>query len=92
MREQETVLRLKAKNQTLAIELSSLTGKVKDLSTKITETRAGVAAVKTTIDGIYLIRFVQILFPKLGFLYSCLLSDFGPNILSKRSSNQIGLS
>lgn len=50
-REQETVLRLKAKNQTLAVELSTLTNKVKELSSKISETRSGVSAVKATIDG-----------------------------------------
>ncbi|KAL0274490.1 UNVERIFIED_CONTAM: hypothetical protein PYX00_006896 [Menopon gallinae] len=51
MREQDNVLRLKARNQALAIELATLTGKVKELSTKISETRTGVSGVKTTIDG-----------------------------------------
>lgn len=51
MKEQDNVLRLKARNQALAIELATLTGKVKELSTKISETRTGVSGVKTTIDG-----------------------------------------
>lgn len=50
-RSQENVLRLKARNQTLTIELNSLTEQVKDLSQKICNTRVGVSNVKTTIDG-----------------------------------------
>ncbi|KAK6622584.1 hypothetical protein RUM43_008426 [Polyplax serrata] len=56
MKEQNNVLKLKAKNQALAIELATLTAKVKDLSQKISETRAGVSAVKTTIDGMRVTR------------------------------------
>lgn len=51
MREQDNVLRLKARNQALAIELATLTSKVKELSAKISETRTGVSGVKSTIDG-----------------------------------------
>lgn len=40
-REQETVLKLKAKNQSLTIELSSLNDQVKELSQKICDTRIG---------------------------------------------------
>ncbi|CAH1178984.1 unnamed protein product [Phaedon cochleariae] len=50
-REQESVLKLKAKNQSLTIELTSLNEHVKDLSQKICDTRMGVSNVKTTIDG-----------------------------------------
>ncbi|XP_018567623.1 intersectin-1 isoform X2 [Anoplophora glabripennis] len=50
-REQENVLKLKAKNQSLTIELSSLNDQVKELSQKICDTRLGVSNVKTTIDG-----------------------------------------
>ncbi|KAK5640414.1 hypothetical protein RI129_011225 [Pyrocoelia pectoralis] len=50
-REQETVLKLKAKNQSLTIELSSLNENIKELSQKICDTRVGVSNVKTTIDG-----------------------------------------
>lgn len=50
-REQENVLKLKAKNQSLTIELSSLNEQVKALSQKICDTRIGVSNVKTTIDG-----------------------------------------
>ncbi|XP_017772546.1 PREDICTED: intersectin-1 isoform X2 [Nicrophorus vespilloides] len=50
-REQENVLKLKAKNQSLSIELSTLNDHVKDLSQKICDTRVGVSNVKTTIDG-----------------------------------------
>lgn len=57
MKEQNHVLKLKAKNQSLAIELATLTGKVKELSVKISETRAGVSAVKATIDGIHTVFF-----------------------------------
>ncbi|KAJ8949978.1 hypothetical protein NQ318_002387 [Aromia moschata] len=50
-REQENVLKLKAKNQSLSIELTSLNDQVKELSQKICDTRLGVSNVKTTIDG-----------------------------------------
>jgi hypothetical protein len=50
-REQENVLKLKAKSQSLTIELSSLNEQVKELSQKICDTRLGVSNVKTTIDG-----------------------------------------
>lgn len=50
-REQENVLKLKAKNQSLTIELSSLNEQVRELSQKICDTRVGVSNVKTTIDG-----------------------------------------
>ncbi|XP_065160133.1 intersectin-1 isoform X4 [Atheta coriaria] len=50
-REQENVLKLKAKNQSLTIELSTLNDNVKELSQKICDTRVGVSNVKSTIDG-----------------------------------------
>lgn len=50
-KEQESVLKLKAKNQSLSIELTSLNDQVKELSQKICDTRLGVSNVKTTIDG-----------------------------------------
>ncbi|CAH1112689.1 unnamed protein product [Psylliodes chrysocephalus] len=50
-REQETVLKLKAKNQSLTIDLTALNDQVKELSQKICDTRMGVSNVKTTIDG-----------------------------------------
>ncbi|XP_056641885.1 intersectin-1-like isoform X1 [Diorhabda sublineata] len=50
-REQETVLKLKAKNQSLTIELNTLNEQVRELSQKICDTRMGVSNVKTTIDG-----------------------------------------
>lgn len=50
-REQENVLKLKAKNQSLTIELSTLNEQVKALSQNICDTRVGVSNVKTTIDG-----------------------------------------
>ncbi|XP_050500255.1 intersectin-1-like isoform X2 [Diabrotica virgifera virgifera] len=50
-REQETVLKLKARNQSLTIELTTLNDQVKELSQKICDTRMGVSSVKTTIDG-----------------------------------------
>ncbi|XP_060519309.1 intersectin-2 isoform X2 [Cylas formicarius] len=50
-REQENVLRLKARNQSLTIELSTLNEQVRELSQKICDTRMGVSNVKTTIDG-----------------------------------------
>ena len=58
-REQENVLKLKAKNQSLTIELSSLNDQVKDLSQKICDTRIGVSNVKATIDGMRLTRDSQ---------------------------------
>ncbi|VEN48558.1 unnamed protein product, partial [Callosobruchus maculatus] len=50
-REQENVLKLKAKNQTLTIELTSLNEQIKQLSQKICDTRIGVTNAKSTIDG-----------------------------------------
>uniref|UniRef100_A0AAR5QBU5 Intersectin-1 n=1 Tax=Dendroctonus ponderosae TaxID=77166 RepID=A0AAR5QBU5_DENPD len=58
-REQETVLKLKAKNQSLTIELTSLNDQVKELSQKICDTRIGVSNVKTTIDGMRSTRDAQ---------------------------------
>ncbi|XP_037882780.1 intersectin-1 isoform X1 [Glossina fuscipes] len=50
-REQERVLKQKAQNTQLNVELSTLNEKIKDLSQKICETRAGVTNVKSVIDG-----------------------------------------
>lgn len=50
-REQDRLLKLKGQNQTLTIELESLSTKVKDLSQKICDTRVAVTNVKTVIDG-----------------------------------------
>ncbi|KAM7354140.1 dynamin associated protein 160 isoform 2-T2 [Cochliomyia hominivorax] len=50
-REQERVLKQKAHNTQLNVELSTLNEKIKDLSQKICETRAGVTNVKSVIDG-----------------------------------------
>lgn len=58
-REQEQVLKLKAKNQSLTIELSSLNDQVKELSQKICDTRVGVSNVKSTIDGMRSTRDAQ---------------------------------
>ncbi|XP_025833067.1 intersectin-1 isoform X2 [Agrilus planipennis] len=58
-REQETVLKMKAKNQSLTIELSSLNDHVKELSQKICDTRVGVSNVKSTIDGMRSTRDAQ---------------------------------
>ncbi|KAB0793537.1 hypothetical protein PPYR_13157 [Photinus pyralis] len=58
-REQEAVLKLKAKNQSLTIELSSLNENIKELSQKICDTRVGVSNVKTTIDGMRSTRDAQ---------------------------------
>ncbi|KAI4469626.1 eh domain [Holotrichia oblita] len=58
-REQENVLKLKAKNQSLTIELSTLNDQVKELSQKICDTRVGVSNVKTTIDGMRSTRDAQ---------------------------------
>lgn len=58
-REQEKVLKLKAQNQQYSIELSTLTEKIKELSQKICDTRAGVSNVKTVIDGMRSTRDAQ---------------------------------
>lgn len=58
-KEQETVLKLKAKNQSLTIELSTLNDQVKELSQKICDTRIGVSNVKSTIDGMRNTRDAQ---------------------------------
>ncbi|XP_004521766.1 intersectin-1 isoform X2 [Ceratitis capitata] len=50
-REQERVLKQKAHNTQLNVELSTLNEKIKDLSQRICDTRAGVTNVKTIIDG-----------------------------------------
>lgn len=50
-KEQERLLKLKGQNQTLTIELETLSTKVKDLSQKICDTRIAVTNVKTVIDG-----------------------------------------
>ncbi|XP_017043779.1 intersectin-1 isoform X3 [Drosophila ficusphila] len=50
-REQERVLKQKAHNTQLNVELSTLNEKIKDLSQRICDTRAGVTNVKTVIDG-----------------------------------------
>lgn len=50
-REQERVLKQKAHNTQLNVELSTLNEKIKDLSQKICDTRAGVTNIKTIIDG-----------------------------------------
>ncbi|XP_026672719.1 intersectin-1 isoform X4 [Ceratina calcarata] len=59
-KEQDVLLKLKAKNQTLSIELSTLNDKVKELSQKICDTRVGVSGVKTTIDGMRSTRDAQL--------------------------------
>ncbi|XP_026472159.1 intersectin-1 isoform X2 [Ctenocephalides felis] len=59
-KEQENILRLKAQNQSLTIELTTLNDKVKDLSQKICDTRVGVSSVKTTIDGMRTTRDSQV--------------------------------
>ncbi|XP_055856493.1 intersectin-1 isoform X2 [Episyrphus balteatus] len=58
-REQEKVLKQKAHNQTLNVELSTLNEKIKDLSQKICDTRAGVTNVKSIIDGMRSTRDTQ---------------------------------
>lgn len=58
-REQEKVLKLKAQNQSFTIELTTLNDKIKDLSQKICDTRAGVTNVKTIIDGMRSTRDTQ---------------------------------
>ncbi|XP_043196241.1 intersectin-1-like isoform X3 [Amphibalanus amphitrite] len=50
-RQQETVLRLKAQNTQLMVQLSSASDRVKELTQNISDTRAGVTDVKSTIDG-----------------------------------------
>lgn len=50
-REQDRLLKLKGQNQTLTIDLETLSTKVKDLSQKICDTRVAVTNVKTVIDG-----------------------------------------
>ncbi|XP_072755931.1 intersectin-1 [Anoplolepis gracilipes] len=59
-KEQDILLKLKAKNQTLTIELGTLNEKVKELSQKICDTRVGVSGVKTTIDGMRSTRDAQL--------------------------------
>ncbi|XP_076246231.1 dynamin associated protein 160 isoform X2 [Calliopsis andreniformis] len=59
-KEQDVLLKLKAKNQTLTIELGTLNDKVKELSQKICDTRVGVSGVKTTIDGMRSTRDSQL--------------------------------
>ncbi|KAK7066311.1 Intersectin 1 (SH3 domain protein) [Halocaridina rubra] len=49
-RQQENLLSLKAKNQSLSIELSTKEDRVKELTQKISATRQGVTEVKATID------------------------------------------
>lgn len=44
-------MKLKGQNQTMTIELESLSTKVKELSQKICDTRVAVTNVKTVIDG-----------------------------------------
>ncbi|KRJ98828.1 intersectin-2 isoform X2 [Drosophila yakuba] len=50
-KEQERVLKQKAHNTQLNVELSTLNEKIKELSQRICDTRAGVTNVKTVIDG-----------------------------------------
>ncbi|CAG0885438.1 unnamed protein product [Cyprideis torosa] len=49
--QQEKVVNLKAQNQKMSIELSSLTSKIKELTEQVADTRAGIAGVKHSIDG-----------------------------------------
>uniref|UniRef100_A0A182VSJ4 Dynamin-associated protein n=1 Tax=Anopheles minimus TaxID=112268 RepID=A0A182VSJ4_9DIPT len=58
-REQENVLKLKAQNQSLSVELSTFNERIKELSQKICDTRVGVTNVKTTIDGMRTTRDTQ---------------------------------
>ncbi|XP_055600986.1 intersectin-1 isoform X2 [Uranotaenia lowii] len=58
-REQENVLKLKAQNQSLSVELSTFNEKIKELSQKICDTRVGVTNVKSTIDGMRTTRDTQ---------------------------------
>lgn len=50
-KEQDRLLKLKGHNQSLTIELETLSTKVKELSQKICDTRVDVTNVKTFIDG-----------------------------------------
>lgn len=59
-KEQDNLLKLKAKNQSLTIELGTLNDRVKELSQKICDTRVGVSGVKTTIDGMRSTRDAQL--------------------------------
>lgn len=58
-REQDNVLKLKAQNQSLNVEVSTLNEKIKDLSQKICDTRGVVTNVKTVIDGMRSTRDTQ---------------------------------
>uniref|UniRef100_A0A182NBC1 Dynamin-associated protein n=1 Tax=Anopheles dirus TaxID=7168 RepID=A0A182NBC1_9DIPT len=58
-REQENVLKLKAQNQSLSVELSTFNERIKELSQKICDTRVGVTNVKSTIDGMRTTRDTQ---------------------------------
>lgn len=58
-KEQDRLLKLKGQNQTLTIELESLSTKVKELSQKICDTRVAVTNVKTVIDGMRTTRDTQ---------------------------------
>ncbi|XP_058062545.1 intersectin-1 [Anopheles bellator] len=58
-REQENVLKLKAQNQALGVELSTFNERIKELSQKICDTRVGVTNVKSTIDGMRTTRDTQ---------------------------------
>ncbi|XP_058819494.1 intersectin-1 isoform X2 [Topomyia yanbarensis] len=58
-REQENVLKLKAQNQSLGVELSTFNEKIKELSQRICDTRVGVTNVKSTIDGMRTTRDTQ---------------------------------
>ncbi|XP_065583401.1 intersectin-1-like isoform X3 [Artemia franciscana] len=54
--EMEKLTSLRAKNQTLTLELCQLHEKVTTMSNKILDTRTGVAEIKTTIDGMRGVR------------------------------------
>uniref|UniRef100_A0AAG5DVJ5 Dynamin-associated protein n=1 Tax=Anopheles atroparvus TaxID=41427 RepID=A0AAG5DVJ5_ANOAO len=58
-REQDNVLKLKAQNQSLSVELSTFNERIKELSQKICDTRVGVTNVKSTIDGMRTTRDTQ---------------------------------
>jgi uncharacterized coiled-coil DUF342 family protein len=58
-REQDNVLKLKAQNQSLSVELSTFNERIKELSQKICDTRVGVTNVKTIIDGMRSTRDTQ---------------------------------
>ncbi|CAG0883810.1 unnamed protein product [Darwinula stevensoni] len=55
-REQEKVLHLKSQKQTVSIQVTQLTDKIKELTEKMSEARKGVAQVKGTIDGMRVTR------------------------------------